>query len=76
MKGRIPGTRGLAILAGSIGLLCVGYICLGQGPVENPISKSVAPLLLVAAYCVLIPIALLARDKDEKKESATEKKKK
>jgi len=40
-------------------LLVVGYVCLGQGPAENHLSKSVAPVILVAVYCGLIPYAIL-----------------
>jgi hypothetical protein len=43
----------------SAALLVVGYILLGQGPVENHLSKSVAPVILVAVYCGLIPYAIL-----------------
>jgi hypothetical protein len=48
-------------------LLAVGYICLGQGPVTNHLSWSLAPVVLVLVYCVLIPIAIMARGKSEKK---------
>jgi len=48
-------------------LLAVGYICLGQGPVTNHISWSIAPVVLVVVYCVLIPVAIMARGKSEKK---------
>jgi hypothetical protein len=44
-------------------LLTVGYILLGQGPVDNHLSRSVAPLVLVVAYCVLVPYAILAKPK-------------
>ena len=40
-------------------LLAVGYILLAQGPVGNHLSKSVAPVILVAVYCGLIPYAIL-----------------
>ena len=40
-------------------LLAVGYILLGQGPADNHLSKSVAPVILVAVYCGLIPFAML-----------------
>ena len=43
----------------SAALLAVGYVLLGQGPVENHLSKSVAPVILVAVYCGLIPYAIL-----------------
>jgi hypothetical protein len=41
-------------------LLVVGYVCLGQGPAENPLSKSVAPVILVAVYCGLVPYAIMS----------------
>lgn len=51
-----------------LALLAVGYICLGQGPVTNKLSWSVAPVILVLVYCVLIPVAIMARGKSEKSE--------
>lgn len=51
----------------SLVLLIVGYVLLGQGPVENPLSKSVAPIILVGVYCALIPYAILAKDKKSPK---------
>jgi hypothetical protein len=49
-------------------LLAVGYILLAQGPADNHVSKSVAPVILVAVYCGLIPYAILHgyRGKDGK----------
>ena len=40
-------------------LLLIGYILLGQGPADNHLSKSVAPVILVVVYCGLIPLAML-----------------
>ena len=53
-------------------VLVAGYWCMGQGPISNPLSITVAPVLLVLAYCGLIPLAILAKGKpesDEKKKS-------
>jgi len=47
------------VLGLSIALLVVGYILLAQGPVDNVLSKSVAPVILAVVYCGLIPYALL-----------------
>mgnify|MGYP006310089649 CR=1 FL=1 len=44
-------------------LLAAAYILLGQGPVENPLSKTVAPVILILVYCVLFPFAILVREK-------------
>jgi hypothetical protein len=51
----------------SVLLLAVGYILLGQGPVTSIFSWSLAPVVLVGVYCVLIPIAIVAKGKSEKK---------
>ena len=57
----------LKLIVLSVLLLVVGYIFLGQGPVTNIFSWSLAPVILVGVYCFLIPIAILAKEKSEKK---------
>ena len=57
----------LKLLSLSLLLLVVGYILLGQGPITSIFSWSLAPVLLVGVYCFLIPIAILAKGKSEKK---------
>jgi hypothetical protein len=52
----------------SIIVLVTGYILLAQGPVDNPLSLSWAPLLLICGYCVLFPIAIILRDNEKSKE--------
>jgi hypothetical protein len=53
------------LFAVSFVLLVIGYICLGQGPVTNHLSWSVAPVILVGVYCVLLPIAIIIKGKDK-----------
>lgn len=65
MHGPVFASINFRLLGISILLLVVGYICLGQGPVYNPISWSVAPLILVFVYCVLLPIAIIVREKED-----------
>jgi hypothetical protein len=48
-------------------LLVVGYVLLAQGPVDNPLSISWAPFILVGCYCILIPAAIILKDKKEEK---------
>jgi hypothetical protein len=43
----------------SIALLIVGYVLLAWGPVDSFVSTNVAPVILVAVYCGLVPYALL-----------------
>ncbi|RKX20129.1 MAG: hypothetical protein DRP35_06540 [Candidatus Zixiibacteriota bacterium] len=50
------GTKNYIVFAISVIVIAVGYILLGQG------SITMAPILLVIGYCVLIPMALIIRD--------------
>ena len=50
------GTKNYIVFAISIIVIVVGYILLGQG------SITMAPILLVVGYCILIPMALIIRD--------------
>ncbi len=57
----------LRLLGLSVFLLVVGFILLGQGPVTSIFSWSLAPVVLVGVYCVLIPVAILIKGKTETK---------
>jgi hypothetical protein len=63
MNGNLFSAINFKLLGLSVGLLVVGYILLGQGPVYNPLSWSVAPVILVAVYCILLPVSIMARDR-------------
>ncbi len=45
---------GVAILT-----LLIGYWALAQPPVDGMLTMTVAPILLVIGYCVLIPLAIM-----------------
>jgi len=53
------GTLNTIFLVLGVGALIFGYIALGKG------STTVAPVLLVAGYCVLIPASLLIRGRGQ-----------
>ena len=53
-----------------IGVIALGYVFLSRPPVDGFLSLTLAPLLLVIGYCVLIPMALLKGEK--KGESPTD----
>ena len=60
----LPFTRRnyLLFLVGLV-VIVVGYYTLSRPPADNPLSLTVAPILLVLGYCVIIPIAILLRGK-------------
>lgn len=57
------------LFAASVVLLILGYVFLAQGPVDNPVSTSLAPLIIVGVYCVMIPFAIVTKDKQQTKSS-------
>ena len=50
-------------LAIGIILLVVGYILMGQGKWDNPLSLSVSPIILLIAYFVFFPLAIFYKKK-------------
>jgi hypothetical protein len=67
VEKRFMGSRkNILIVAVGVLLLVVGFFCLAQGPAENPVSLTVAPLILVFAYIVVVPIGILWGGKKKK----------
>ncbi len=60
------GTRNYIMLAVALVVIIIGYIALGQG------SITLAPILLVIGYCVLVPIALIIKDPSRRPDPAPE----
>jgi hypothetical protein len=58
------GQKNYIWFAISMVVIIVGYFLLAQG------SMTLAPALLVGGYCVLIPISLLIKGKEEPNEAA------
>ncbi|MBI2501873.1 MAG: hypothetical protein HYW07_01405 [Candidatus Latescibacteria bacterium] len=59
----LPFTRkNWTLLAIGLATIALGYLALSIPPADGFLSLTLAPLLLVAGYCVLIPLAILARE--------------
>jgi hypothetical protein len=58
--------KNILIVAVGVLLLVAGFFCLAQGPAENPVSLTVAPLILVFAYLVVVPLGILWGSKKKK----------
>ena len=52
----------MPLLLVSVLLLIVGYVLLGQGPVDSVASWKVAPVVLVVVYMVLLPVTVLLKN--------------
>ena len=72
-KATIPFTRENYIIF-FIGILVIilGYIFLAQGPADSFWSLTLAPILLVLSYCIIIPISILYRKQSQKEKDSVE----
>ena len=62
---RVFQSTNYKIFGAALLLLVVAYILMLQGPHDNVLSRTIAPVLLVISYCVLIPLAILYRKRQE-----------
>ena len=60
------------IIGFGLALLVVGYILMSQNSVDGFLPTVIAPILLVAGYCVVIPYGILKKPKSEMLEVKTE----
>ncbi|MFH1942011.1 MAG: hypothetical protein ABIL68_07875 [bacterium] len=54
-------------------VIVIGYIALSRGPWDSFSSLTLAPILLVIGYCVVIPVAILYRKKQKKSQNEMSK---
>ena len=47
----------------AIGTIMTGFYLLGEGPADNPLSLTYAPILMVIGFCILVPVAIMYREK-------------
>ncbi len=69
-KSSLPFTKENYIIF-FIGLFIIltGYIFMGTGDLNGPVSLTLSPILLTVGYLVLIPLAILYRKKDAVEQS-------
>lgn len=53
------------IFGAGIVILIIGFFLLSQGPWDNPVSLSVAPLVLLLAYLIIFPVAIFYKKKNK-----------
>lgn len=59
--------KNIILISIGVLMLVIGFICLSTGPADNPVSLTVAPLILSIAYVVIIPIGILIGGKKKEK---------
>ncbi len=61
------GKKNIYLFIGGIILLILGYILMAQPPVYGFLTITLAPIILVFAYLVVFPAAILMKDTPESK---------
>jgi len=62
------GKRNLYILGIGLAVLVIGYLFMAQGPATSFWSRTLSPIVVVLAYVIIIPYAILYGRKKEDKE--------
>ena len=55
-----------------IGLLALGYFLKTLSPWDNPVALTISPVILIVAYLIIIPFAILLKSSDRKKNVSSE----
>lgn len=58
------GRENYLILLTGVVVIALGYLALSEKTVEGFLPLTVAPILLVLGYCVIIPVGIMYRKKD------------
>ncbi|MFP4521754.1 MAG: hypothetical protein ACLFQK_06370 [Fibrobacterota bacterium] len=56
-----------SVIAGGIFLIALGLFLLSRGPADNPLSITVAPLVLSFAFFIVIPVGIMINKGDSEK---------
>jgi len=70
-EGPFPfGRENYLILLAGVVVIIIGYIALSGDTVEGFMPLTLAPILLVIGYCVIIPVGIMYRKKTATPEGA------
>lgn len=53
------------LLGVGILVLIIGYFLMSQGPWDNPLSLTIAPIVLLIAYVIIFPLSIMYKKKSD-----------
>lgn len=62
------GWRNILLFLVGLIILAVGFYLSSIAPWDNPLSRSVAPLVLLFGYLIIFPVAIFLRSGSERRE--------
>lgn len=70
VENELPQRVNYLILLIGIATILVGYLVMNAGDAVSPLSVTVAPIILVIGYCVIVPLGIIYRKKRPETEKA------
>ena len=55
-------SKNLKVFVAGLVVIGLGYVLLSIPPADGFLSLTMAPILLILGYCVIIPVSLLLKD--------------
>ncbi|MCF7811855.1 DUF3098 domain-containing protein [bacterium] len=55
------GKPNLILFLVGVAILIIGFLLMSIGPWDNPLSRSVAPIVLLVGYLIVFPAAIFYR---------------
>lgn len=63
-----PEPMNMIIIGLGVLVIVIGYIVMAMGDATSSLSVTIAPVILVIGYCVIIPVGILFRKKTSRQE--------
>jgi uncharacterized membrane protein HdeD (DUF308 family) len=65
VEALIIGKKNITLFAIGVFTIILGFILMAQPPVDGFLSRTLAPVVLIIAYCIIFPIAIMIKDKSD-----------
>ena len=69
-EAELPQRLNYIILITGVAVAVVGMLVMNAGEAVSPLSETIAPLILVLGFCIIIPIGIIYRQKRQGAEKA------
>lgn len=69
-EAELPQRLNYIILIAGVAVAVFGMLVMSMGGTVDPLSVTVAPIILFIGYCVVIPIGIIIRKKKEPRQAA------
>lgn len=67
-EAELPQKINYMIIVAGVVVVIIGYLVMMAGDAVNPLSVTVAPIILFIGYCIIIPIGIIYKKKAAKTE--------